>query len=291
MLEPFRTFSWPIDGWLRSITMRITDGQGREVSSRLVHHLNVINLDRRQLMYAMPERVVALGQETGDISLPSSIGMRVKAGSHMGLVLMWHNMTATDYHDLTVTLTFEWMPTNMYPRPLDVWPVYLDVVNPIGRPVDFDLPQGKQQFHAEFTMPISGRVLGVGGHLHDYGTGLVLTDVTDQKPREIVRLGTTLDSAMMIHGVERKFPGIRGAGLKLEKGHRYRLTASYDNTSGHYLKDGAMAHMILLFAPDDPAAWPTVDPDNPDWKIELAELAKDGKTPMSPGMGMRHDHD
>ncbi len=183
MLEPFRTFTWPIDGWLRSVTMRITDGQGHEVSSRLVHHLNLVNLDRRQLFYAMPERVIALGQETGDIKLPPSIGMPVKAGSHMGLVVMWHNMSTTDYHDLKVTLTIEWMPTNMYPRPLDVWPVYLDVVNPIGRPVDFDLPAGKQRFQADFTMPITGRAIGVGGHLHDYGTGLVLTDITDAKPQ------------------------------------------------------------------------------------------------------------
>lgn len=290
-MEPFRTFDWPVDGWLRAVSMRLTDGQGREAPSRLIHHLNLISLDRRQLFYDMPERVIAIGQETGEIRLPASIGNPVRKGTHMGLALMWHNLSTVDYHDLTMTLTIEWMPTNMYPRPVDVVPIYLDVVNPIGRTVDFDLPTGRQQFHADFTMPIDGRVIGVGGHLHDYGTGLDLLDLTGGQQREVVHLDATLDRQGRISGVERKFPGVSGRGIKLTKGHVYRFLASYDNTGGRFLKDGAMAHMILLFVPDDPDQWPAVNRASTDWKTEVAALEALGKEmPGMPGMGAGHQH-
>lgn len=285
-LEPFRRFLWPVDGWIRGVSLSITDRNGHEVPRRLIHHLNVVNLDRRQLFYPIPERIIALGQETEDIDLPASIGVPVEAGDEMGLVVMWHNMSGVDYTDLTVRLTIAWSPTNLYPRPLSVMPVYMDVVNPVGRKsADFDLPAGRNEFHAEFTMPFEGRIIGVGGHLHDYGTGLTLTDVSGDRSRRVVTLGTTLDASGRIDDVERQYPGVRGAGIKLEAGHRYRLVATYDNP-GAAIPDGAMAHMVLLFAPKDPAKWPKVDPGDPGWKGDIADLEADGQ----PAAGMDHAH-
>ena len=271
--EPFRRFRWPIDGWLRGVRLAITDGEGRQVSRRLVHHINVVNLERRMLFYDAPERIIAMGQETEDIALPASIGVPVKAGTEMGLVLMWHNMSDRAYHDLTVTLTVEWSPTNLYPRPLSVLPVYMDVVDPIGQPVDFDLPPGDQAFKAEFTMPIDGRIIGAGGHLHDYGLDVTLDEVRrDGGTKRIIALDARLDEAMRIEGVERKYPGVRGRGIKLGKGRTYRLTGRYDNRSGRVIPDGAMVHMVLLFAPSDPAEWPRANPEARDWRVDVAEL-------------------
>lgn len=284
--EPFRRFTWPIDGWVRAVRLAITDREGREVSRQLVHHINVVNLERRMLFYDAPERLIAMGQETEDIALPASIGVPVTAGTEMGLVLMWHNMSETDYHDLTVTLTIEWSPTNLYPQPLDVLPVYMDVADPIGQPVDFDLPPGRHRFQADFTMPIDGRIIGVGGHIHDHGTGIVLEEISDGAARQVVALRTTLDEANRITAVERKYPGVRGRGIKLEQGRTYRLSGTYDNTSGRLLVDGAMIHMILLFAPSDPTQWPKVDPTARDWRVDVAELENAAKPAAKAG----HSH-
>lgn len=271
-LEPFRTFSWPVDGWLRSVSLRITDADGRALPRQLIHHINVVNLDRRQLLYPAAERLIAMGQETEDIRLPTSVGIPVTSGTAMGLVLMWHNMTEASWDGVTVELEIEWLPPNFYPRPLDVLPVYMDVTDPIAKPVDFDLPAGRQIFAADFTMPISGRIIGVGGHLHDHGTGLRLSEVRGGDEREVVSLGTELDPDGRILGVERKFPGIRGRGIKLHQGRTYRMRGSYDNTTGTTLVKGAMVHMILLFAPERLEDWPTADPTDERFALDVRTL-------------------
>lgn len=273
-LEPFRTFTWPVTGWLRSVALRITDADGRELPRQLIHHINVVNLDRRQLLYPAAERLIAMGQETEDIRLPTGVGIPVASGSAMGLVLMWHNMTDASWDGVTVELEIEWLPPNFYPRPLDVLPVYMDVTDPIAKPVDFDLPAGRQVFAADFVMPIDGRIIGVGGHLHDHGTGLRLTEVRDDDEKEVVSLDTELDASGRILGVERKFPGIRGRGIKLHQGRTYRMRGSYDNTTGTTLVKGAMVHMILLFAPERLEDWPVADPTDERFALDVRTLKR-----------------
>lgn len=286
-LEPFRTFSWPIDGWLRSVALRITDADGRALPRQLIHHINVVNLDRRQLLYPAAERLIAMGQETEDIRLPTSVGIPVTSGSTMGLVLMWHNMTDTSWDGVTVELEIEWLPPNFYPRPLDVLPVYMDVTDPIAKPVDFDLPAGRQVFAADFVMPIDGRIIGVGGHLHDHGIGLRLSEVRDGEEREVVSLTTELDRDGRILGVERKYPGIRGSGIKLHEGRTYRMRGSYDNTTGTTLVKGAMVHMILLFAPENLGDWPSIDRGDERFALDVRTLNDRGAASAG---GETHGH-
>ncbi|HRP08340.1 MAG TPA: hypothetical protein PLL69_07620 [Gemmatimonadales bacterium] len=269
-LAPFMTFDWPTDGWLRGVSLRITDANGRELSRRMIHHINLVNLDRRQLLYRAPERTIALGQETEDIRLPATVGVPVSSGTGMGVVLAWHNPDPEPLEGVTVELMVEWLPTNSAPRPLDVLPVYIDVVDPVARPVDFDLPAGRQQFSAEFVMPINGRIIAAGGHLHDYGTGLTLDQVDDDGDiHNKVRLATRQDGDGKLLSVERKYPGIRGDGIRLVAGRRYRITGSYDNTSGAAIEKGAMVHLVLLLAPDHLADWPALNRDDPEFVRDL----------------------
>lgn len=269
---PFLTFDWPTDGWLRGVKLRITDSDGNALPRELIHHINLVNLNRRQLFYPAAERTVALGQETEDIHLPATVGIPISSGTSMGVVLAWHNTSQTAHEGVTVTLDVEWLPHNTAPRPLSVMPVYLDVRYPIGQPVDFDLPAGRQEFSADFTMPIDGRVIAAGGHLHDYGLGLELTEVRDDGERSLIELGTTRDSAGRVSAVERQYPGIRGRGIRLSEGRTYRMKGRYDNTSGELLHKGAMVHLILLFAPEEPTDWPGVDTTEKDFNADLAWL-------------------
>lgn len=271
---PFLPFRWPTDGWLRGVSLRITDAQGRALPRALIHHVNVINLDRRQLLYPAAERTIALGQETEDIHLPATVGIPIHSGTSMGLVVMWHNPDSVALEGVTVTLDVEWLPTNTAPRPLDVLTVYMDVRYPIGQPVEFDLPAGAQEFNAEFTMPIDGRIIAAGGHLHDYGTGLTLSEVGSGAPRNVISLATKRSPEGKVLAVDRKYPGIRGNGIRLDRGKRYRLTGSYDNSTGSTIASGAMVHLLLLFAPKHPTDWPAVDPTEPEFRKDVAEITR-----------------
>jgi hypothetical protein len=274
---PLMRFRWPVDGWLRGVHLTVTDGSGRVLPRRLAHHINVVNFDRRQLLYPAPERIFALGQETEDIELPKSVGVPVTAGSEMALVLVWHNPDPVMYHDVTVTLSVDWSPSNFFPRPVDVIPVYMNATNPIAAPADFDLPPGRNEFKADFTMPLDGRVIGVGGHLHDYGTGVTLSELRDGAERVKVRLGVERDAAGHMIKVERRLPGIAGRGIKVQAGREYRMTGGYDNPTGGTINRGAMVHLILILAPDDIEAWPRLDPEDEEFRRDVAWL--EGESP------------
>ena len=58
---------------------------------------------------------------------------------------------------------------------------------------DFDLVAGESQKVVQFTVPIAGTVLAVGGHIHDYGTRFVVVRggtaemrAGDLNPRHVV---------------------------------------------------------------------------------------------------------
>lgn len=273
MAAPVLRFAWPVNGWLRGAHLELRDGSGQVIDARMVHHLNLINFGRRQLFYHAFERLLALGTETGDISLPKTVGVPVSAGMPMGLILVWHNGSGKDVQGAVARLVLTWTPTTQVPKPVSVLPLYMDVVDPVGRDVSFDLPAGKSSFHADFTMPIDGRILGIGGHMHDFGTGMRLEDITDAKPRTVVRLRTTLAPNGEITAVDRKLPGVSGDGIKLERGHKYRLVGTYDNTTGEKILDGAMIHMVGIFTPDDSSAWPALVADDPLLQKDLGHLA------------------
>ncbi len=265
-------FDWPVDGWARGVRLNIVDGKGNPLPRRLIHHVNVVNFARRQLLYPMPERMIAMGQETEDIHLPASVGIPVNAGMPMALLVMWDNESAHPLSGVTLRMTIEYLPRNMTPRPLSVLPLYMDVVYPVARDVDFDLPAGKSEKSAEFTFPISGRIIGVGGHEHDFGTGISLYDVTGAKSRQVVHLNTSLGANGRMLSIQRLLPGIAGSGIRLQQGHKYRLVGTYDNLTGKELVKGAMIHMASLFAPDHIDQWPRVPTNDGDYESDLKRL-------------------
>ena len=47
---PLLRFAWPAGGWARGFRIEIHDGDGRPLSRRLLHHVNLLHLERRQLL-------------------------------------------------------------------------------------------------------------------------------------------------------------------------------------------------------------------------------------------------
>ena len=276
---PVYRFEWPITAWMRGFAVEIVDSLGRPIDRRLVHHLIVINFDRRQLLYSSYERVFGIGQETEDAMVPKTIGIPMSAGTRKGLYHAWANETGKDLSGVQLRLRLSYSPNNLSPRPRDALPLYMDVNLTVGKGNGWGLKPGRNEKSWEFTPSVSGRILGVGGHLHDYGVEVRLEDVETGKV--LTRIVSTRDSSGKVVKLGRKLFGVSGEGLALKAGRRYRVVGVYDNPTGQPIS-GAMSHMVGLFAPDDYSKWPKLDLSDPTLQDDLAFLSEMG------GKGHKH---
>ncbi len=287
--SPVQHFEWPVDGWFRGFKYELVDAKGTVLDRRLMHHMIVVNFERRQLLYPAVERIAGAGAETEDASVPKTIGVPMSKGMDLGFYIMWHNESGKDLDGVYLRYTMLWTPTNQNPRPVTSLPIYMDVNLTVGGSNTFDVPPGRSEKAYEFTLPVGGRLLGVGGHLHDYGSLVKLIDVKSGK--ELTRVTAERDSAGKVLGVSRKLFGVSGDGLKLKANHRYRVVGVYDNPTGALRRLAAMAHMVGLFVPDDMSKWPAVDKADPTMRRDLASLQVPGyEDALSPSGGAGHDH-
>jgi hypothetical protein len=262
-------FQSPINGWLRGARVELEAPDQSPGSQRALHHINLLNLSRRQLVHAGVERMWAAGPETEGAVLPPGVGVPVSDTMTLGVVV------AFDPAELVpgslVRLRINWTPSTANPAPVEIFPFPLDVNYRVAETAAYDLPAGRSSHTFEFEMPISGRMLGVGGHLHDYGETLRLEDV--ESGRVLFKLEAKQDSTGRVVSVSRQLFGVSGRGRKLEAGRRYRLVATYDNPTGRMIPDGGMGEAGIGFTPDDPSHWPALDAGDPDIARDLANLA------------------
>jgi hypothetical protein len=211
------------------------------------------------------------GTETDqEVSVPKTIGVPMSPGMKLGMYVAWHNDTGKELKGVYLKLAMLWTPKNQTPRPVNSMPIYMDVNLTVGGSNTFDVPPGKSSKAYEFTLPVAGRLLGVGGHMHDYGLDVRLEDAETGKV--ITNVVSTLDAHGKILKMSRRLYGVSGEGLKLKANHKYRLVAEYDNPTNETLVKGAMAHMVGLFVPDDMSQWPRIDLDDPLYQRDLASL-------------------
>jgi hypothetical protein len=280
-------FQWPVDGWFRGFRVELIDGQGRSVPPHVMHHMIMVNFSRRQLLYSAAERLMGTGTETEAASVPKTIGVPMKPGMNLGMYIAWHNDTGKDLQGVSLKLTMLWTPKNQNPPPVNALPIYMDVNLTVGGTNTFDVPPGKSTKAYEFTLPVGGRLLAVGGHMHDYGSGVRLEDAVTGKVLTQVVAERAPDGKLL--KMSRELFGVSGKGLRLKAKHRYRVVGEYDNPTGALRVKGAMASMVGLFVPDNMKRWPSIDPRDPIYHRDLASLdtrgAKAGSMP-----GMHHNH-
>jgi hypothetical protein len=287
---PIQQFTWPMDAWFRGFHLEMVDGQGRPVSRDVIHHMIMVNFSRRMLLYPAPERLMGAGSETEDIVVPKSIGVPMDAGMKLGMYVAWHNSTGQDLNGVYMKLTMLWTPKNQNPPPVNALPIYMDVNLTVGGTNTFDVPPGKSSKSYEFELPVGGKLLAVGGHLHDYGTSVRLEDAESGKVLTSILATRTPEGKVLKVG--RRLFGVRGAGLTLRANHRYRVVGNYDNPTGKMIPQGAMAHMVGLFVPDDLSKWPAIDPANDTFRKDMASLKADphgNALPEDDMPGMDHD--
>ncbi|MEO8634873.1 MAG: hypothetical protein ABI587_06310 [Gemmatimonadales bacterium] len=267
---PLMRFAWPVEGWFRGFKLEVRDGNGTLLPRHIMHHLVAVNTDRRQLLYQAAERLFGAGTETDDASIPATIGVPLHQGMGLGFYIAWHNDTGVDLDGVHLTITMQYSPSNLNPRPVDVMPIYMDVNLTVGGTNTYDVAPGRSQKVYDFQVPLGGRLLAYGGHMHDYGVMVRLEDAATGK--ELARITSTRDAQGKVTRVSRSLPGVRGEGLRMKANHPYRVVAVYDNPTGEVLKNGAMASIVGLFAPDNLHQWPAIELENPIYQVDLASL-------------------
>jgi len=272
--------TWPADTWLQGFQLRVVDGAGRELSRRLLHHWAVIDLDRRELVYPVAHRVMGGGAESGDVRLPPTVGVPLPAGHRLQAFFMWHNDSDQDLEAVYLKLTIIWLPGNLQPRPVPVLPFWADVdFHPgQGGANRYDVPPGGSTRVAEFTVPVSGHLLVLSGHLHDYGASIRVEDALTGEI--LARVTARRDSDGAVREVSRELLGLWGPGPHFEANRRYLIVVVYDNPTGAPLT-GVMGVIGGLFQPDDLKAWPAVDATNPDYQRDFAGFLRASTVAMA----------
>jgi hypothetical protein len=171
----------------------------------------------------------------------------VDEGDQIRITTMFHNPTDTSYPETYLEIRVEYQREEQETaNPKSVYPVWFDVQE-CGKS-GYDLEPGLNETVGTFELDYSGRLLGVGGHLHDFGQELRLENVTTGV--EIATLSPEVDPEGRILSMP-IVPFFLQGGYPLQRGDVVRVSAIYDNLAGRRLPDGAMGIAVGYFLPDD----------------------------------------
>jgi len=237
----------PMDGWLTAYHPRLVDAQGAVVPGRLLHHAAFWNASRSDFLCPnKEEHVFGAGGEMNDWPALPGFGYRVRKGDRIRVNTMFHNPTATSYPQVWLEVKMEYHPAGDAPPVKSVYPTWFDVQR--CGDSGYDLAAGSNITTGDFALKHSGVLLGVGGHMHDFGTMLELRN--ESRGEAVATLRTTLSPQGQLQGVPIVTFAERG-GYPLKAGEKIKVTAHYDNKSGKPLPDGAMGIVVGYFLPAD----------------------------------------
>src|SRR6266853_793288 len=256
--EPASVGEFPVNGSIYALHAELVDETGRHLSPDLLHHMNVMDPEERELFLPISRRILASGMETGEIRFPWLLfGSPIRAGQQILANAMVHNPTTVDYHGVRVRLVLSYVPDHR-PWPFfSVIPWQLDVAFPVGDK-SFDLPPGRSERSYEGSPAVDGKIIVIGGHMHEYGKTIEFWDATTGKllwHGEPAPAPPGEPSAVPLA----KLYGLTGIGLRITPAHRYRVRVIYENPTGHPIPDGGMGVVGGLFMPDRNAVWPATN--------------------------------
>jgi hypothetical protein len=287
--QPASVGEFPVSGFIYALHAEIVDEAGRQLPSQLLHHMNVMDPTERELFLPISRRILASGMETGEIRFPWLLfGTRFRSGQRILANAMVHNPTAVAYRGVRVRLVLSYVPERR-PWPFfSVVPWQLDVAFPVGDK-SFDLPPGRSERSYEGSPAVDGKLIVIGGHMHQYGRTIEFWDATTGK--------------MLWHGEPEPAPpgrpsavpiarlySLAGIGLRITPAHRYRVRVVYENPTGHPIVGGGMGVVGGLFMPDRKAVWPTTDQDDPLYQQDLRHFMGPVGMPAVTPMSQMHSH-
>ncbi len=242
-----------VDGYVVGMKADLVDSAGKAVSPLdvMLHHVVFAKL--RAPDYTCPgsiaERFYAEGEERMVMALPPGYGYPNAGTDLWGLVYMLMN-----HHNRPESVSVRYTVSYVTGQPLTaVRPIWMDVHNCQGDPI-FTVPGtgGKGSTYTrsmDFRLPVSGRIVAGGGHLHGGGVRLDLTNTTCSQRlfQSLPTWGGVMPMPMMhepgpTHMSRFETP----TGIPVAAGETLRLTAVYDDSIPHMR---VMGIMILYFAP------------------------------------------
>jgi hypothetical protein len=250
-------WSIPIDGWLLAYAPNLVDGNGNSVPGRVLHHTAFWNTSRSDFLCPnKEEHIFGAGGELTNWGEISGYGYRVQKGDKIRVETMVHNPTPTSYDHvyLVVKIPYAAAPEAgangaAAPAVKSVYPAWMDVQS-CGSS-GYDLKAGKNENTGTVTVRYEGILLAVGGHMHDYAGQIVLQDATRNDTVVTLEAKTDDKGQLLSMPVVTFFD--RG-GYKFAAGDQLRITATYDNTTGRALRQGAMGIVVGYFVPTNDSA-------------------------------------
>ena len=252
-----------IDGYVTGMSADVVDANGKSVpvTNVMLHHVVFVKARAQDATCTqftdydgnrspLPiERFYEEGEERAVLDLPAGYGYPNRGSDRWGLVFMLMNhkpAARTVYVQYTVHYASGQTLT-------PVRPYWFDEHNCSADPI-FDVPGNGRMFSTfsksvDYTMPESGRMVAILGHLHGGGVRLDLTDRT---------CNTKLFTSEPTWGLPVVHPTIHEPGPKhmttlasangipVSAGDHLRLTAVYDNSLPH---TRVMGVMVAYLAP------------------------------------------
>lgn len=282
---PVQVATMPVDGWLHGFKVRMVDGDGNALPMDLLHHVNFIDPDKRDVFAPIARRVIAAGRETSEKKMPSLIGYPIEAGDRMIISAMFANPVGRDFPEAYLEVTvFYSLEEDGFMQPRDVYPFYLDVMGPVGAK-DFAVPPGTTTRSYEASPGIEGRILGIGGHLHDYATALRLEDVTEEKV--VWEAEPEYDENGRLTGVSDSRLWMTG-GVRVRPDHTYRIYVEYRNPMDRPAPDGGMGAIGGVIWTSKDVKWPELRKDDP---VYVADFINTLEAPEKAGGHGHGNHD
>lgn len=271
---PDQTWQISFDGWLLAYHPRLVDASGNAVPGTVLHHTAFWNESRSDFLCPnKEEHIFGAGSEMTDWAEVPGYGYHVQKDDRIRIETMVYNPTATTYDKvyLEVQIPFIDASSGSAGKMIrNVYPAWMDVKS-CGNS-SYDLPAGKSEKSGTVAVKYDGVLLGVGGHLHDYGKQVVLEDISR---KETV---ATLDAKVNEKGLLESVPVklfLQQGGYKFSAGDVLKISATYDNPTGKLLREGAMGIAVGYFVPAD--------------DTKMAALRR--QTPPAHDMAkMSHDH-
>ncbi len=238
----------PFDGWVTAYHPRLIDDAGKPLPNELLHHVAFWNTARSDFLCPRKEEhIFGAGGEMNNWPALPGFGYRVHPGERIRIGTMVHNPTDTSFPKVFLEVRMETKRVASNGDELKkVYPVWFDVQE-CGES-GYDLRPGRNVNTGEFHFPYNGILLGLGGHLHDYGQRLVV--VNETRKEDIATLPLRLDSRGLILSMPIVTFMDRG-GYRVNLGDLIQVTATYDNPTGHELPEGAMGIAVGYFLPED----------------------------------------
>lgn len=265
VFPPVRTVRFPFDAYVYGFEYEVVDRTGRPLPYGVLHHMNLIDPDHRELFLPISQRIVAVGMETGSQSMPWMLfGYPVSTGQRMVVSVMLHNPTSEAYEGVSVRFRLKYVKADG-PWPLfDVHPFQLDVAFPVGDK-SLDLPPGPSTWSYDASPVLPGRLMVVGSHMHEYAERITLEDATD---------GTLIWEGFPIEDEAGNLRGVTIGrlywkfGVKIVPEHVYRVTITYNNPTADTLFGGGMGLVAGVFMPSGDVEWPSANTDDPMYVLD-----------------------